>query len=476
MQHSSFVGASPLRKERRDGSVEEHFIKRYDPGPEPLEQLVFALKRDGLDPDTMGKVFVHIPCETVAEFVERKPSGKYTRQIGFWYEFLTGEEVPLRTKISTNYTPLLDPDRYVVAPNPTREARWCLTKNLIGDRRFAPIIRKTPAIREIEETDWKAMIEEVVRPFPADLLRRALNYLYAKETKSSFAIEREEATGSKAERFMAVLRRAGSEDDPLDEGFLTRVQNVVVDERYREKGYRRNLQNFVGETTITGSIVHLIGCPPSYLQDVMEGLEAWFGGSEGLHAVLRAAAISFPFVFLHPFEDGNGRIHRYLIHDIMARRGIGGEELLIPVSSEILADLKAYDTCLERFSKPLLSVADYHFAGDGELIVENPDEIEGCYRYPDVTAQAEYLARMVKQAIRDSLTDEVRFLDRFDRVRRRIEEIVSMPDRKRDSLINRLHRNGGKLGKKRREGEFKELTDDEIDRIEAVFAEVFLEG
>ena len=30
--------------------------------------------------------------------------------------------------------------------------------------------------------------------------------------------------------------------------------------------------------------------------------------------VLAAATIAFGFVFIHPLADGNGRIHRYLIH------------------------------------------------------------------------------------------------------------------------------------------------------------------
>ena len=33
--------------------------------------------------------------------------------------------------------------------------------------------------------------------------------------------------------------------------------------------------------------------------------------------VLTAATIAFGFVFIHPLSDGNGRIHRYLIHHIL---------------------------------------------------------------------------------------------------------------------------------------------------------------
>ena len=35
--------------------------------------------------------------------------------------------------------------------------------------------------------------------------------------------------------------------------------------------------------------------------------------NSGTHPVVTAAAIAYPFVFFHPFSDGNGRIHRFLI-------------------------------------------------------------------------------------------------------------------------------------------------------------------
>lgn len=37
-------------------------------------------------------------------------------------------------------------------------------------------------------------------------------------------------------------------------------------------------------------------------------------------AVVAAAIIAFGFVFIHPFVDGNGRIHRYLIHHVLLRK------------------------------------------------------------------------------------------------------------------------------------------------------------
>ena len=37
--------------------------------------------------------------------------------------------------------------------------------------------------------------------------------------------------------------------------------------------------------------------------------------------VVAATVSSFAFVFIHPFEDGNGRIHRFLIHYMLSKRG-----------------------------------------------------------------------------------------------------------------------------------------------------------
>jgi Fic family protein len=45
------------------------------------------------------------------------------------------------------------------------------------------------------------------------------------------------------------------------------------------------------------------------------------GPAKQIDAVIAAAMLAFGFVYVHPLEDGNGRIHRYLIHHILTGRG-----------------------------------------------------------------------------------------------------------------------------------------------------------
>ena len=86
----------------------------------------------------------------------------------------------------------------------------------------------------------------------------------------------------------------------------------------------------------------------------------------GVPPVVHAAAIAYGFVFLHSFagidnsfEDGNGRIHRFLIHNILARRGFRPEGIMFPVSASMLKNRTDYDASLEAFSCPLMPLIDY---------------------------------------------------------------------------------------------------------------------
>ena len=107
----------------------------------------------------------------------------------------------------------------------------------------------------------------------------------------------------------------------------------------------------------------------------------------GVSAVVHAAAVAYGFVFLHPFEDGNGRIHRFLIHYILASRGFTPKGIMFPVSASMLKDPAGYDASLEAFSRPLLALVEYSLDEEGRMTVEN--DTARWYRYIDLTPQAE---------------------------------------------------------------------------------------
>jgi hypothetical protein len=183
-----------------------------------------------------------------------------------------------------------------------------------------------------------------------------------------------------------------------------------------------------------------------------------------IHPVIHAAAIGYGFVFTHPFEDGNGRIHRFLIHNVLAIRGFTPQEIIVPVSAAMLRDPQAYDAALEAFSRPLLEIVDYSLDAEGQMTVRS-DRSEW-YRFPDLTRQAEALFRFVEQTIERDLPEELAFLKGYDRTKRLMQEVVDLPARKLDLFIRLCQQNGGTLSAAKRQSQFPLLRDDEITRLE----------
>ncbi len=68
---------------------------------------------------------------------------------------------------------------------------------------------------------------------------------------------------------------------------------------------------------------------------------------------------------------------------------------------------------------------------------------------------------------------EIDFLRRNDEELRRVMNTVEMPDRMAENLGRFIRLNEGALGRKRREGEFAQLTDAEVTSIEANVREAF---
>ncbi len=466
--HETFVSDGNLRHTHDLGNrVRDTYPSPYWPGDGIGEQLEFALKYDGTNPHVLSAAFTAFSAGQLAAFsayIAGRRLGKYRRRLWYWFELCMGRSLALPPLDRGSYVALLDEDEQYTAKS-LRVQRQRLMDNRLGDDLFCPTVRKTAALSTFETAGFDRQATALVAACPPDVLRRAMQYLYTKETKSSFAIEHEQPTADRTARFVALLH-AAERDDFVDRPMLVGLQNQIVHPEYRESDYRTT-QNYVGETVTFGrERMHYVSPRPQDVATLMDGLVAAHRRMEAGHVppVVHAAVVAYAFVFIHPFEDGNGRAHRFLIHNVLARRQFTPSGLVFPVSAVMLDNKAAYNGSLEAFSVPLMPLVDYTLDEQGRATVQN--DTRPCYRFMDLTPQAEALYGFVKATIDTELTNEISYLQHYDRAKRLVQAVADIPDRLIDLFIHCCAQNHGKLSKGKRNSLFAKLTDNELDRME----------
>jgi hypothetical protein len=248
---------------------------------------------------------------------------------------------------------------------------------------------------------------------------------------------------------------------------------LIQDTRFIQPGLRRE-GVFLGERDHNyDPLPEFIGARPDDLADLMDGLvDANDRMSEaGMDPVLQAAATAFGFVYVHPLQDGNGRLHRCLIHHVLTERKFTPPGMVFPVSSVMLDRIDSYRTTLQADTGPLMPFIEWRPTPDRNAEVLN--DTADLYRYFDYTAAGEFLYACVQRTVEHDLPREIEYLRRHDDALRRIMDTVELPDRLAENLIMFIRQNGGSLSKKRRQSEFEALTDREVVQLEAIVHESF---
>lgn len=399
------------RTEIADGRRVEYYPRKYWPGEGLFDHLEFALRYEGLHLGLLRALFRFLPAEEFATYVRSKPTSAYARRLWFLYETFTGATLDVPDAAQVRYVVLADPQIYYTGA-PEKSSRHGVTMNLLGTPAFSPLIRRTKTLAAWEARRLDDRSRQVIGAIPPEIYERALQYLYSRETKSSYAIERETPDQKRAARFVAALRDAATKDY-LRKDALVELQRAVVDSRFANTGWRDTIeeQNYVGSSFgAGGEQIHFVSPRPEDLGELMDDfLEASRRMLRAeVNPVLTAAAIAWPFVFLHPFSDGNGRIHRFLIHYVLAYLRFVPDGAIFPVSASMLRRMRDYDASLESFSRPLMPLIEYDLNSRGQLLVRN--ETRDFYRYPDCTAIAEALFSFVEETLETELPNEIRFL------------------------------------------------------------------
>jgi hypothetical protein len=460
---------------RRHRAIEEAGWHLHTPRHAPdssLEgHLTFALKHEGLDLATLKRLFLAAGPDEIAALVRATPTGVYTRRIWFLYEWLLGRELDLPDAGRVSYVDAVD-TTLQYARRGENSARHRVRNNLPGTPEFCPLVFRTAALDEFIALDLRERARAVVNSVPADLIARTAAFLLLKDSRSSYVIEGERPPQDRIQRWGRAIGEAGRV--PLDESELLRLQRIVIgDTRFVRVGFRTE-GGFVGEhdRDTQRPIPAHVSARPEDLASLVRGLIVFDHAAEGdLDPVIAAAVLAFGFIYIHPFEDGNGRIHRYLMHHVLARRGFNPPGVHFPVSAAILDSIDDYRRVLESYSERLLPVIEWETTTKGNVRVLN--DTADFYRFFDATPHAEFLYACVRKTIDEDLPDEASFLRNFDQFRASVAAMVDMPERTFNNLFGFLRQNGGRLSKRARENEFAALTPEETAKIEELYAASF---
>ncbi|MDO5553618.1 MAG: Fic family protein [Planctomycetia bacterium] len=468
----SYLSATTRQsKEISADGEEEYFPSSFEKVPRTWQgQLHFAMKHEGVNLAVLNSLFQKLPLDELAQFILEKPTGRYRRRLWFFYEFLMRKELPVPPLNRGSYIFAMEPDEYFtlepgLGQSETRSRRQRVINNLIGTRDFCPIIRKTKKVREFQKINFTARVKQIEAEYPDDLLAGATEYLCMKETKSSFAIERLTPDQRRMARFVDLLKRRGNSS--ITKEFLIRIQNEIVDDRYRDSNYRTT-QVYVGQSlTPLEERIHYIAPRPEELDSLMAAFLVMTNNllKTASDPVLSAVLVSFAFVFLHPFDDGNGRLHRYLLHYVLSQRCFIPEGIIFPFSSQFHNDPARYDRMLESVSKPLLPLIEYQLDRSGRMTVTN--DTSDYYRFLNMTEIAELFYETLLKVIDEDFTHELKFLQANRQAKREMQAVVDLPDKRMRLFIQFVLQNGGEFPKARRK-QFDELTDREIAALAQV--------
>lgn len=439
-------------------------------GDTVLDHLLFTLKNEAYDLRLLMNILPHLKAD-IEGWVRSEPTSKYARRAWFLYEFTTGETLDLPNLTMGNYIDLFEQDRHMALEShlSPRESRYRIRNQILGNRDLVLYARRTPRMDELLVEGLLQEAKKMVRQHDPAQLARAIHYMYLAETRSTFQIEGETVGRNKAEQFVRALRLAGNYE-LWDSKKMHEVQRLFVDARYVDGGYRTT-QVYVGEAVgYDAQKIHHIAPTP---QDVPKLMEAWHHAAQQIHhskmdGMVAAALLGFSFVYIHPYRDGNGRTHRFIIQNQLAQKGYAGEGLFFPVSAAITRGrLHEYHQTLSHHSEPLLQYTHYLETPDLQVVVQ--ESTHHLFRAMDLTEDILFLGNCIRDTIKKDLPQELHFLQRFDHVRTLISEVVDMPARDLSKItlyfLQGMGPSGnGRLSKNKR-GQFPELTDHEIETM-----------
>ena len=346
------------------------FTIRHKPDDNVISHLIFALKYEGIELFIIKKLFLLLDESVITQMVEKEPTGQYSRQIWFLYEWLMNIKLNLSDLKTGNYVELVN-SKFQYAGPEINSTRHRIKNNLPGVLEYCPMIKKTEKLEYFLNANLSQQIEIGLSKHDKELVRRTAAFLLLKDSKASFAIEGEYPPSIRARNWGKIIGQAGKFKLSINE--IERLQDIVIGSKKLKNMGLRKEEGFIGEhdRDTFSPIPDHISAKSSDLTSLVNGLLAVHNHliSKVYDPVLTATTIAFGFVFIHPLSDGNGRINRYLIHHILAESGYTKGNMIFPVSTAILDRISDYRDVLESYSHSRLDLIQWEETNDHNVRV-----------------------------------------------------------------------------------------------------------
>jgi len=239
-------------------------------------------------------------------------------------------EKKLRDKLSA--TELIhDPLQTVLSPSELQELDTLEAKGKIE-------------IKHLEAEDWQSFVES----FTYDTNAIEGSRITAKEVKSILEDDkwpkdktREDISETYGVAEAIKYIRKSKEHISLE--FIKKIHWIIFKNSKPFAGKLREIGKEVVVATPYGEVVHR-GAPSSKVLSMLRALIRWYNQNKKRYSPLvLAAVIHNQFENIHPFEDGNGRVGRILMVNILLKQGKPPVNIELRNRSGYYAALQAYE-------------------------------------------------------------------------------------------------------------------------------------
>ena len=180
---------------------------------------------------------------------------------------------------------------------------------------------------------------------------------------------------------VTAMQRAVELADKISvESILAAHQALLDEHAYAAPGALRDQQVWIGSNALSPHTASFVPPHHARVPGALDDLIT-FVRRVDLPVLVQVAIAHAQFETIHPFNDGNGRIGRTLVHAMLRHSGVT-RTLTVPVSAGLLTDTSAYFHALTDYREGYVEAiirqfinASFRAIGNGRILVDDLEQV-----------------------------------------------------------------------------------------------------